>query len=234
LTLAHASCSPCVHVRRGHRLRLTPPSRSGRLLTLVRKLIDYGKQLADTLRQRAVPNDATDLARSFGTSDLTLILARITQGLLRAGLLQEKITRTAARLDAEPQPKPAPSPRSPRALPCEAQPPSPRAAQTQQPADTDPRLANLPTPEQFAAKVRRQPFGAVLADICRDLGIAPSHPLWDELHRAINEYGGSYIRLVMDRLNQAFPIAHIVARLKAKPAAPPEPVGTGPPFAVPA
>ena len=217
-----------------HTADLPPSSRSGRLLTLVRKLIDYGKQLADALRQRAVPNDTTDVARTFGTSDLALILARIAQGLLRAGLLQEKITGTAARLDAEPQPKPAPSPRASRALPCEAQPPSPRRAQTQQPADTDPRLANLPTPEQIAAKVRRQSIGAVLADICRDLGIAPSHPLWDELHRAINEYGGSYIRLVMDRLNQAFPIAHIVARLKAKSAAPPEPAGTGPPLVIPA
>ena len=213
---------------------LPPPSRSGRLLALVRKLIDYGQHLADTLRQRAVPNDTTALAGTFGTGDLTLILARITQGLLRAGLLAEKITRTAARLDAEPQPKPEPSPRAPRALPCEAQPPSPRPAQPQQPADTDSCLANLPTPEQIAAKVRRQPIGAVLADICRDLGIAPSHPLWDELHLAINEYGGNYIRLVMDRLNQAFPIAHIVARLKAKPAAPPEPAGTGPPLAIPA
>ena len=213
---------------------LSPPSRSGRLHSLVRKLIDYGRQLADTLRHHAVPNDTTDVARTFGTSDLILILARITQGLLRAGLLQEKITRTAVRLDAEPQPKPAPSPRAPRALPCKARPPSPRRAQAQQPADTDTRLANLPTPEQITAKVRRQPIGAVLADICRDLGIAPSHPLWDELHRAINKYGGNYVRLVMDRLNQAFPIAHIVARLKAKPADPPEPAGTGPPLAMPA
>ncbi len=92
----------------------------------------------------------------------------------------------------------------------------------------------MPTPEQIAAKVRRQPIGAVLADICRDLSIAPSHPLWDELHRAMNEYSGNYIRLVMDRLNQAFPIAHIVARLKARPAAPTEPAGTGPPLAIPA
>jgi len=213
---------------------LPPQSRSGRLLSLVRKLIDYGQHLADTLRQRAAPNDTTGLARTFGTGDLTLILARIMQGLHRAGRLAEKITRNAARLDAEPQPKPEPSPRAPRALPCEAQPPSPRPAQPQQPADTASSLANLPTPEQIAAKVRRQSIGAVLADICRDLGIAPSHPLWDELHLAINEYGGNYIRLVMDRLNQAFPIAHIVARLKAKPAAPPQPAGTGPPLAIPA
>jgi hypothetical protein len=111
-----------------------------------------------------------------------------------------------------------------------------------QPADPGSCLAThatgldpvVPTPEQIAAKVRRQPIGAVLADICRDLGIAPSHPLWDELHLAVTEYGGNYVRLVMDRLNQAFPIARIVARLKARPAAPPEPAGTGPPLAIPA
>ena len=117
------------------------------------------------------PTTPPTSSRTFGTSDLALILARIAQGLHRAGLLEEKIARTAARLDAEPQPKPAPSPRAPRALPCEAQPPSPRRAQPQQPADAASLLANLPTPDQIAAKVRRQPIGAVLADICRDLGI---------------------------------------------------------------
>ena len=212
---------------------LPPPSRSGRLLTLVRRLIDYGKQLAATLRQRAVPSDTTDLVCTFGTSDLPLILARIAQGLLRAGLLEEKIARTATRLDAEPQPKPAPSPRAPRALPCEADAPSPRQTQSQQPTDAASLLANLPTADQIAAMVRRQPIGAVLADICRDLGIAPSHPLWRELHLAINQYGGNWLRMAMERLDRAFPIAHIVARLKAKPAAPPEPVGTGPPLAIP-
>jgi hypothetical protein len=214
-----------------HTADLPKPSRSGRLLTLVRTLIDYGQRLAATLRQRAAPNDTTDLSRAFGTGDLALILARIAQGLLRAGLLQEKIIRTADRLDAEPQRKPAPSPRT---LPCQAQQRSPRRPRTRQPATPDPRLAGLPTPDQIAADVARRPIGAVLADICRDLGIAPSHPLWDELHLAINQYGGNYIRLIMDRINQAFPIAHIVARLKAKPADPPDPAGTGPPLAIPA
>jgi hypothetical protein len=213
---------------------LPPPSRSGRLLSLVRRLIDYGKQLAATLRQRAVPNDTTDLVCKFGTDHLPLILARIAQGLHRAGLLEERIARTAGRLDAEPQAKPAPTPRAPRALPCEAQPPSPRRAEPQQPTDAASMLANLPTPEQIAAKVRRQSIGVVLADICRDLGLYPSHPLWRELHLAINQYGGNWLRLAMERLDRAFPIAHIVARLKAKPAAPPEPAGTGPPLAIPA
>ncbi|HEY2616421.1 MAG TPA: hypothetical protein VGI78_03700 [Acetobacteraceae bacterium] len=211
-----------------------PPGRSGRLLTLVRKLIDYGKHLAATLRPRAVPSDTTDLVCTFGTDHLPLILARVAQGLQRAGLLEERIARTAARLDAEPEPKPAPTPRAPRALPCEADAPLPHQTQPQQPTDAASLLANLPTPNQIAAKVRRQRIGAVLADICRDLGIAPSHPLWRELHLAINQYGGNWLRMAMERLNRAFPIAHIVARLKARPVAPPEPAGTGPPLAIPA
>jgi hypothetical protein len=92
----------------------------------------------------------------------------------------------------------------------------------------------LPTAEQIAAKVRRQPIGAVLADICRDLGIPPSHPLWDELRRVINEYGGNFSRLHFDWLEQAFPIRHILARYKARPDAQPEPASTGPPLAIPA
>ena len=210
-----------------------PPSRSGRLLCLVRRVIDYGKHLAASLRQRAVPNDTAGLVSQFGTSDLALILARIAQGLHRAHLLEDKIARAAARLDAELQTTPLRSPRAPRARACEAQPPSPRQAEAQ-PTDTASLLAALPTPDQIAAKVRHQSIGVVLADICRDLGITPSHPLWSELHLAINEYGGSYIRLFMERLDRAFPIAHIVARLKARPADPPEPAGTGPPLAVPA
>jgi hypothetical protein len=210
---------------------LPPPSRSGRLLALVRKLVDYGKQVAAALRQRSTTADTTDLTRKFGTSDLLLILARIALGLHRARLLEERIVRTAARLDAEPQPKPTPSPRAPRALPPQAE---PRAPVLSQPTDTASQLARLPTVEQIAAKVRRQPIGAVLADICRDLGVTRGHPLWDELHAAINAYGGNFIHLVMDWLNRAYPIAHVVARLKARPEAPPEPASTGPPLAIPA
>ena len=69
----------------------------------------------------------------------------------------------------------------------------------------------------------------MLADICRDLGIPPSHELWDELYRAIKEYGGNSTRLYFDWLEQAFPIRHILARYKAKPEAQPTPAGTGPP-----
>ncbi len=52
------------------------PSRAGRLLSLVRRLIDYGRELAATLHQRAA-TDLRSVTCSFGTSDLALILVRI-------------------------------------------------------------------------------------------------------------------------------------------------------------
>ena len=63
------------------------------------------------------------------------------------------------------------------------------------PLDPQDLFGKLPTIDQIAARVRRQSIGAILADICRDLGITRDHPLWDELHDAI-EYGGSFVRLV--------------------------------------
>jgi hypothetical protein len=212
---------------------LPPPSRSGRLLALVRKLIDYATQLTATLRARPVDSDPIDLRCQFFTTDIALILARIKQGLLRAGLLQEKIAQAALRLDAEPRPKPTPSPRAPRSLPCEAQSPSPQRTQAEA-AAANPALANLPSAEEIAAKVRRQPIGAVLADICRDLGLSPSHPLWRELRLAVDEFGGNFARMSMERFNKAFPIAHIVAWLKAERAAERASTSTGPPSLVPA
>ncbi len=162
------------------------PSRSGRLLALVRKLIDYGKELAATLHQRSPATDLAPILRAFGTTDIARILARIMCGLQRAQALEERIIQAAARLDADPRP---------RARRAAARPAS---------------VAPVPAPEQSAARhaagidpvVRRQPIGAVIADICRDLGILPNHPLWRELQHAINAYGGNYARLVIDILKR--------------------------------
>jgi hypothetical protein len=197
------------------------PSRSDRLLGLVRKLIDYGRELAATIRQRtaAEPNFAWCC---FGTTDLALILARITRGLLRANALEARVLQRAAHLDARPAPG--------RAQSAARAPAAPRVA------GTDPRLACLPTPEQIAAEVRRRPIGAVIGDICRDLGIMGSHPLWREVQRAMIEHGGNLAGLVKDILTQAFswsslPAAALAAlrpptlRFKA-------PGGTGPPASV--
>ncbi|HTI83523.1 MAG TPA: hypothetical protein VL614_23965 [Acetobacteraceae bacterium] len=210
---------------------LPPPSRSGHLLSLVRMLWDYGRDLSRTLRQRHPSNDNAALRRTFRTTDIVLILTRIAVGMRRARLLEEKIIATASRIDAFAQPEPEPCPR-PRAVTNTAQPRARKLAQPQErrPTDTLSLLVRLPTADKIARKVLREPIGAVLADICRDMGICRGHPLWDELHAAITEFGGGgFVRRVRDRLNQAFPIAHLVERLKTRPEASPEPASTGPP-----
>jgi hypothetical protein len=49
---------------------LTEASRTGRLLTLVRTLIDYGRQLATTLQQRTSATNLADVTRHFGTIEI--------------------------------------------------------------------------------------------------------------------------------------------------------------------
>jgi hypothetical protein len=159
------------------------PSRASGLLSLVRRLIDYGRQLAATLRSDP---------RTFSPGDIALILARITRGLLLAEALEVRIIRTAARIDAEPAPPRAASHRQPPPAPAPGLDPG-----------VDPEIS-LPTPEQIAAWVRRRPIGAVIADICRDLGVMPSHPLWRELQIVVIRHGGSLARLVKDILDRAF------------------------------
>ena len=170
------------------------PNPTGRLLGLVRALIDYGKRLANTLEQRTSAAGLADITRYFGTLDIAQILARITRGLQRAAALE-------ARLVSRPVCQPAP----PAALgtrsldqPSAANPVD-RSAST---ADT--RLAHLPTSGDIAAEVRRRPVGAVIVDICRDLGIVPSNPLWRELSRAIIENGGNLATLFKDINKRVF------------------------------
>ncbi len=197
------------------------PSRVSRLLDLVRKLIEYGKELATTLRQHTTPTDLAAATRPFGTGDIALILACITRGLHRANALEARLIHNAASLDAQPTP-----PRT-HAV---AQRTSASPAQATPPIDT--RLADLPTPEQIAAAVRRQPIGAVIADICRDLGITPSHHLWRELQRAIIREGGSLARLVSDLIDRSFQLLAPAAAPLTPPAIcppPPPHASTGPP-----
>jgi len=90
----------------------------------------------------------------------------------------------------------------------------------------------MPTAEQIAAEIRHRPVGAVIADICRDLGIMADHPLWRELHLAI--IGGSLTGFVTDMFKRAHATLRESAdALSAPPApAPPlslEPACTGPP-----
>jgi hypothetical protein len=195
-----------------------------RLLGLVRKLIDHGKQLAAAVGQRGLPNDPVLIRCCFGTGDIALIVSRITLALQRATALEAKLLRSAARPDPKPQPPRAPSPRAQRA---------PREA-PREPAEADPRLAALPTAEQIAAEIRNRPVGAVIADICRDLGIMANHPLWRELQLAIMLHGGNLAKFVAEMFKRSRVALHEFAdALSAAPAPalPPalEPASTGPP-----
>jgi hypothetical protein len=213
------------------------PAALGRVLSLVRKLIDYGKQLAGTVQQRATAPGFALFAKPFGTADLAVILARITNGLRRAAALEARLCQRAARgQDLTPAPIRLPATRGPRparpAAPPGAQPdPHPAA-----PAE-DPRLARLPTEEEIAAEVRRRPVGAIIVDICRDLGIAPGHldrAFWDEINHAIMMYGGSLARFLTnlhERLFASFSGEHSGSADPGWPAAPPRlpAPATGPP-----
>jgi hypothetical protein len=207
------------------------PSRIGRVLGLLRRLIDYGRQLAVTVQQRAAAPDFVLFARPFGTADLAVILARITAGLRRAAALEAALSRRAAS-GRDLTPSPAPSPRS---SPAEqvARPdarPEPRHARRTE----DPHLAQLPTELEIAAELRRRPIGAVIADICRDFGIAPGRldaALWRELSHAIITYGGSLAGF-LDTLHRRLFAAGPGDRADlAQPALPPRSAApaTGPP-----
>jgi len=197
---------------------------TGRLLSLVRKLIDYGKELAATLQQRTAAPNLAAITRPFGKIDIALILARITQGLHRAAALEVRLTDRAQQEESALTTVSASPPRQPRAAP-----PAPQC-----PSDANSRVARLPTPEQIAAEVRRRPVGAVIADICREFGIRPNHPLWRELSLAIVMNGGDLNALLTDIFKRVYTATaeRMATERTVSPAPSPrsaKPSATGPP-----
>jgi hypothetical protein len=220
-----------------HRAGTAMPTAIGRVLLLVRKLIDYGKQLADTVHQRAAAPGFSFFARPFGTADLAVILARITNGLRRAAALEARLCARAARgQNLAPAPIRLPTARVPGPARQEAPPGAQPEPQPAEPAQ-DPRLARLPTEEEVAAEVRRRPIGAVIVDICCDLGIAPGHldrAFWDEINHAIIMYGGSLAGFLRDLHKRLFAFGYGDHSDDAEPGWPPAPLqlaapATGPP-----
>ena len=168
--------------------RAPTQSRTGRLLGLLRKLIDYGLELACSLQQNPAVATLIIVARHFGTRDIALILARITRGLQLAGELEARLVH-----------RPLPEARLQDLFRI----PADRAPRTTPPAAPRPQLPDMPTAEEIAAALRDRPAGEVIAEICRDLGIVPAHPLWGEIMMVVTEFGGNVMRLmnnVMDRL----------------------------------
>jgi len=153
-----------------------PPSRSTRLVGLLRKLIQYGLDLAHLLQQRPPLATIATLAMHFGTRDIALILMRISRGLQLAGALDDKLFARPLREIVARASVRTPVARKPRAT-------------------RRPPLPDMPTAEEIAAALRNRPAGAVIADICRDLGIVPAHPLWREVMAVLAEYRGNFTKL---------------------------------------
>ena len=172
-----------------------------RLAGLFRRVINYGKELLVAVRLRSACPEFPRLAKPFGTADLRCILARINSAIGRALALEDGVHRQAGLgLYAVAARMRTPSPRQPRAA-------RPDAVRPDAPPDRDPAPAQparrsdapaSPTVAQLAAKLRHHPVGVVLAGICRDLGITPHHPLWEEVSRAIVACGGSIAELEQD------------------------------------
>jgi hypothetical protein len=195
-----------------------------RILGIVRKLIDYGKELAISIRERGLTERPAGASSVFGTLDISLILSRIGLALLRCQALEVRLQRGANRPNPQPRAPRAPSLRVPRA-------PRQQAAPATEP---DPRPARLPSIEQIAAEIHRRPVGAVLADICRDLGIMADHPLWRELDLAILFNGGGVGVFFKDMCRRTRATRHALTNALAAPPAPSPPLSlapasTGPP-----
>jgi hypothetical protein len=162
------------------------PTRRGRFLNAVRRLIGYGKALVETLRQPVASPSLPTFARCFGSNDIAAILARIARGLHRAAALEAWLITWVPRRQAA-SARSARAPRQPRA----AQPAAPR---------TDP--AQPPTLADIVARDRRRPIGAVIAEICCDLGIIPNHELWREVSAAVIQGGGNLVTLFRDAVSR--------------------------------
>jgi hypothetical protein len=172
-----------------------------RFAGFLRRVINCGKQLVIAVRLRAHRPDFPRYTRPFGTNYLPHILRRIHAAIHRAIMLEERALQQDG---VRPPPRdrvraPSASAGKTRAAARNDDAP-PASKRTERPArpSGDPHYADWPSREKLAAELRRRPIAAVLVDICRDLGITPHHPLWEEMSRVIAAHGGSVEALKND------------------------------------
>jgi sulfur carrier protein len=174
--------------------------RSGRLLGLIRRLIDHGKDLAAIVREPPPLDQLLCIGQDFRTCDPAVIIARIERGLRIAAALEDRIVNCAAYIDKPRTPKPAPA--RPRDAVSQAQARRAQlelAEQTPLPVaelqdDPGAQLDRRPTLEKITSHVSNRPIGIILTEICQDIGIGYKHQLWWELLDAIDLHGGNYAR----------------------------------------
>ncbi len=174
------------------------PSASQVLLHVIALLIDAGRDCLATIRADLTPHEVQDTGFAFGTFNLAVILNRVMRGIKLALALQAHVEANAKRID---------NPRLLYALPTRknrARPP--RKPKLTEAEDNAALLARMPTDAEIAAMLRHRTIGAVLADICADLGIGMAHPLWQEVKFLIVIHGAPMvpsIKRTFNRVNAA-------------------------------
>lgn len=180
----------------------TPAGTAARLLVLVRALAVIGQELLDCLRDGAGTIHPSRLLFRFQTDMIALIVARVRRGMMIAAALEKRLLRGGRLLGLT---RPQTAVRNPAEAGAQSDQRDPthpsnptrrRKARYDADADDAALLLGLPSAEDIAERLRRQPIGAVLADLCLDLGINGTHPLWRDLHAAILCHGGNVTHLM--------------------------------------
>ncbi len=173
------------------------PTRILRLLGVLRVLITFGNHLAVTLQANPCAETVRNIGSRFGAFDVALILARITRGLQLAQALEAKFAPRADQPDPAPRAAasaPASSPRQPRQprTPSRPNPPCRKTA----PKPSSPPCRPPSKSPSSSAPARSTPSST---DICNDLGVCMSDPLWHDINRVLMDYNGSFLPLWKER-----------------------------------
>src|SRR5580692_10276168 len=144
----------------------TMPARIAALLHTVRIMLGFGRNLAETAKQRSTSHDFNAIAACFGTGRLFAIMAHLQRGILRATALENVLLERAARgrdigLGA-PRKLAAAAPAVPADPPVEQSVEAPVVRKEPRPTRpvgwNDPELF-MPTLEEMEAQARRRPYG---------------------------------------------------------------------------
>jgi len=167
--------------------RTTVPPGIGLVLNVLRLLISYACHIAAKAEECAVRGDLSPVNPSFGKSiTFEALIIRVARGLRRALMLQEMLLeRAATGCDIEPVER-------------RHHPHAGGSRNGGQDGDKPPKVERLPSGEEIAAELQRRSIGAIVADICHDIGIAPEDittEQWHALQDVINGYGGALLKL---------------------------------------
>jgi hypothetical protein len=168
-------------------IRRAVPAGIAQVLYVLRFLIDYACHVAAFAEECAMQGDIRPVAVPFGKGiTIEALIIRVASGLKRALALREMLQQRAETgCDIEPVQRGASGP-------------SGRSRPDGEDRDKPPETERLPSAAEIAAELERKPIGAVVADICHDIGIVPSdltREQWDALQAVISTYGGSQAKL---------------------------------------